>query len=192
MDELSLDIPIRGQKKQDERPKFDLAEAIKGRPIRPFIPRLFFKVGEDTAVTNHAEAKALMTMLDPAFRTEIEEFDPEAHEEQLVELDIPLELFQNLLKWTHIHGREGKGVGTRQLRKLDMKNLVTYTKIYLQGEGIVEKDVLKNIIEYVEGLVIRATAKELSDFAKLANSAPFWSKDKKFKVLKKALVMRLV
>jgi hypothetical protein len=190
MEELPLDFPIMDQTTTDKRPKFDRLEAVKGRPIKPATPRLVFEIEETTATTNIPEAKALMKMLLLKFKTQVKEFGPE--ELQFIELDIPLELFEHLLKWIQIHAREGRGVGTRQLRKLDMKNLATYTKIYLQGEGIVEKNVLKNIGEYVKGLVIRATVPQLSDFAELANRPHSKSDDKKFEVLKEALVMKFV
>jgi hypothetical protein len=70
-----------------------------------------------------------------------------------------------------------------------MKNLAAYTKIYLQGTGIVTDEALEKILEHIKALVIKATVAQLSDFVELVNS-PDLQRDEKFRELKKALVMR--
>jgi len=191
---------IEEREKDEGRParlrqaRRDYEEAVKQREKRPvpnILPTVICKIEDKKAMLFVAEAKSLMKMLRPLYRADLEYLEPEGG--QSFPLYIPLELFQCLLKWIQIHAADGRGLGTRQLRKLDRKNLATYAKIFVLDDEIVEEKVLDNILASIKGIVLSAEDAELSDFVRLVyNIGNSRDEKKKLKVLRNLLALKSV
>lgn len=165
--------------------KFNLAEALAGRveqPFRPIVRCLFSTVDIFLEVW---EARAIMSLLVPSIRIEI------TGNSQTITPEIDLNLFKYLNMWVNVHLREHQVAeeDKEKLRKMDMKNLVAYTKIYLQGTDVVEDQASRDVLEHIRALVNRATIQELDGFVQLINSEDL-KRDEKLNQLKRALVMR--